>query len=288
MRYTNCVEKERADRSVSFCVMNEASTPCGLLRASSRGFSPIFITAAISLVALVAVAGWQITASIQARNNATSYVATSGSQAATDEASAANSALASEDGTTPVGTSVIDDLVANYMSLQQQGLYTREVGEATAKKMAADLQAPLSYRQYSQGDIQTTADTSYARMIAYRNDLQISLAPLMKNTEPEYEIFAYYVSTKDKKNLEKLQLAAQNYRAAARATLGVVTPKDAIAHQLGILNAMEEFSAALDALVVSADDPFASVVVLRSYNQAEADVLTSFASLAKYYREKQS
>jgi len=110
----------------------------------------------------------------------------------------------------------------------------------------------------------------------------------LKNTQPEYEIFAYYVSTKDKKNLEKLRAAAQNYRAAAGATAHVVPPKDALNEHLGILNSTEEFAATLDVLVANADDPFASVAALRTYNQAEADVLDSFSALAKYYREKKS
>lgn len=268
--------------------MNEGSAPCGLPRASSRGFSHIFVTAAVSLVVLLAVGGWQIERAVRERGNATSYVATSDSNTPGADALTASSTLSFDDGTTPLGSAVLDGLVAKYFSLQQQGLYTREVAAKTVEKMAEDLVAPLSYHTYSAADVQTAADTSYARMLAYRGDLQVSLTPLLKNTEPEYEIFAYYVSTKDKKHLEKLQAAAQNYRAAANATARVIPPKDALPQHLGILNAMEEFAVALDTLAANADDPFASVVVLRSYNQAETNVLTSFASLAKYYREKQS
>ena len=282
------MEKERADNSVSFCVSSGSPTRCSLPRALSRGFSAIFVTAAASLVILLAVGGWQIERAVRERNNATSYVATSDSNASGGDTLAASSTLYADDGTTPLGSAVLDGLVEKYFSLQQQGLYTREVAAKVAENMAEDLEAPLSYRTYSAADIQTAADTSYARMLAYRGDLQVSLTPLLKNTEPEYEIFAYYVSTKDKKNLEKLRAAAQNYRAAASATARVIPPKDALPQHLGILNAMEEFAVALDTLAANADDPFASVVVLRTYNQAETNVLTSFASLAKYYREKQS
>lgn len=252
------------------------------------GFSHIFVTAAVSLVVLVAVVGWQINSAVRERSDATSYVAAAEGTDTADDARTADPALSSEDGTTPIGSAVLDGIIEKYFSLQQQGLYTPEVAAKTAEKMAENLRAPLSFHAYTAADIPTAADTSYARMLAYRNDLQVSLAPLLKNTEPEYELFAYYVSTKDKKNLEKLQAAAQNYRAAAEATARVIPPKDALSHHLGILNAMEAFAAALDSLVANAEDPFASVVVLRTYNQTEADVLTSFASLAKYYREKQS
>jgi len=284
---------------VSFCVSSGKALLHAQLRrskagpaspyASQGGFSPIFITAGVSLVVLLAVAGWQIDSAIRQRGDATSYVATSNDSdtLATDN-SAANSTIASGGETTPLGSAILDGIVEKYLSLQQQGLYTREVAEKTAEKMAEGLVVPLSSRTYTAADIPVAADTSYARMLAYRADLQMSLAPLMKNTEPEYEIFAYYVSTKDTKNLEKLRAAAQNYRAAANATARVIPPKDALLYHLGVLNALEEFAVALDTLAANADDPFAAVVVLRTYNQAETNVLTSFASLAKYYREKQS
>ncbi len=252
------------------------------------GFSPIFITAAVSAVLLVAVAGWQIESAMHARSTAGSYTAPTTEAGDSSAEGFASSTLASERSSTPIGSAVLDGIVSQYLSLQEKGLYTPEAGAKTAEKIAETLRAPVSYHSYAAADITTSADTSYARMLAYRADLQVSLAPLLKNTQPEYEIFAYYVSTKDKKNLEKLRAAAQNYRAAAGATAHVVPPKDALNEHLGILNSTEEFAATLDVLVANADDPFASVAALRTYNQAEADVLDSFSALAKYYREKKS
>lgn len=154
--------------------------------------------------------------------------------------------------------------------------------------MAESLQVSVPFHTYTASDITTDPDSSYARMLSYRHDLQVSLAPLMRNTQPEYEIFAYYVSTKDTKYLDTLRRVAQNYREAASGTARVVPPKEALREHLGILNAMEEFAATLDAQIANADDPIASVVLLRTYNQGEADVLSSFAALATYYREKKS
>src|SRR3989338_4430007 len=276
VRYTSWVEKESAEKSVSFCVMNRQA-----------GFSAIFATAGVSLVVLLVVAVWQIGSALRERGDATSYVATSaGTETSTTTGNA--DVTLSEDGTTPLGAAVLDGVVEEYLSLQEQGIYTEDAGAKSAEKMAQDLIAPLSYRTYTAADISTASDTSYGRMLAYRTDLQVSLAPLLKNTQAEFEIFASYVDTKDTAYLEKLRAAAQNYRAAANATARVVPPKDALAHHLAVLNALEKFAVALDTLAANADDPFASVVVLRSYNQAETNVLTSFASLAKYYREKRS
>ena len=267
--------------------MNDGLAFCGLPRASSRGFSAIFATAGVSLVVLLVVAVWQIGSALRERGDATSYVATSaGTETSTTTGNA--DVTLSEDGTTPLGAAVLDGVVEEYLSLQEQGIYTEDAGAKAAEKMAQDLIAPLSYRTYTAADISTASDTSYGRMLAYRTDLQVSLAPLLKNTQAEFEIFASYVDTKDTAYLEKLRAAAQNYRAAANATARVVPPTDALTHHLAVLNALEKFAVALDTLAANADDPFASVVVLRSYNQAETNVLTSFASLAKYYREKRS
>lgn len=287
MRYTNCVEKERADRSVSFYVTDGGSARLHSASAGRSGFSPIFITAVLSVLALVTVAGWQISASVYERNTATSYVASSSSPGASDGDIFADTSL--ESGTeNEIGTAILDSVVAKYLSLHDQGLYTPEVGVKTAEKMAETLNVPLSFRTYTAADISTDADASYARMLAYRHDLQVSLAPLLRNTQPEYEIFALYVNTKDKNYLEKLQRIAQNYREAASSTALVIPPKEALNQHMAMLNSMNEFAAVLDAQVANADDPLASAVLLRSYNNSEASVLSSFAALAKYYREKRS
>ena len=254
--------------------------------SGEAGFSPIFITATVSITALLLVAVWQIVSAVQGRSAPVSYTTEIASSTGADGAE--DNQVVAGVGTTPIGSALLDGLVAKYLSLQDKGLYTPEAGAAEAQKMAETLEAPISFKLYTKADITTSADTSHARMLSYRADLQTSLAPLLKNTQPEYEIFAYYVSTKDKKNLEKLRSVAEDYRAAVSATAEVIPPKDALLQHLGILNAMGEFSATLDGLAANADDPFASVVLLRSYNGAEADVLAAFQALATYYREKQS
>lgn len=233
-----------------------------------------------------------MTGAVQARDSATSYVAAPATlQATSTEKSpdvALLEAISPSSTATALGSSVLGGLVSRYISLQQQGVYTPEVGQKVAEKMAAADGAPISYHVYATSDITATADTSYARMLAYRSDLQTSLAPLLKNKQPEYEIFAYYIQTKDKTYLAKLQAAAQNYRAAVDATARVTPPADAVNTHVGMLNALGAFAATLDTLSQNADDPFASVVALRTYNQAEATVLASFQSLVSYEKQKKS
>ena len=46
---------------------------------------------------------------------------------------------------------------------------------------------------------------------------------------------------------------------------------------------MGQFGAALEALADNADDPITSTVLLRSYNDAENNMISSFNNLAKYF-----
>ncbi len=267
VRYTNCVEKERSYVS---------------------GFSAIGVTAALAVLILVTTVGWQIWQTIREKDAKTSYVATD--TQTTEEATASNDnplvTASSATGTTVLGASILADIVSRYASLQQQGIYTHDVGQQVAEKMAATLKPEVSYTQYGVADIKTNTDTSKEGALAYRQALQLSLMPLLKNTQPEFEIFAYYIDTKDEVYLTRLKEIARDYRAAASATALVVVPKDAAPEHVAILNAMQQFAATLDAMAENATDPFASAALLRTYNQAEADMLTSFKSLALYYQQK--
>ena len=123
-------------------------------------------------------------------------------------------------------------------------------------------------------------------MMQYRADLQVSLKPLLNNTQPEYELFGLYVQTKQQTYLDQLEAAAANYRAAASSTALLVVPADAVSVQLQLLNSMQEFAADLDALVSHASDPIASTVLLENYNQGESDVLGAFQALVTYEKSK--
>ena len=265
-----------------------------------RGFSPLIITAAVSVIALLAVVGWDIENTAQQKAAATAFVAetNAGTGALVSQDTANSAQLSAGTDASPgtsatstdlisyIGPAVMNSLQNSYAQMQAQGTYTEAEGEQLAQDIAPLVRAEVSYQTYSEADIKTEPDTSSTRVLSYRSDLRVALAPLLKNTEPEYEIFAYYAQTKDKMYLTKLASVVQNYRAAIAASAKVTVPEDAVSYQVGILNAMEEFAATLDAMGAHADDPFASVALLRTYDQAEADVLTSFNNLAGYYRTK--
>ncbi len=276
---------------------------CGrIFVTATRGFTPIVITAAISIAALLAILGWQIEKNLQSKDAATSFTTSDLSAMPKDQdaidfqnilagssagpGNAQGSATTSQDLISFIGPAVMDQLLGAYVQIRQGGAYTSGQGQKAAEAFAPYVRAPIEFTSYQTTDIKTDSDTSYKRMLAYRGDLRASLAPLLKNTEPEYEIFGLYASTKDPKYLAKLRGVAGNYRDAIVATARVVVPSDAVPYHIAILNALQEFAATLDAMSAHADDPFASVALLRTYDQAESDVLTSFNALATYYKNK--
>jgi len=255
------------------------------------GFSPIVVTAALSVLILVGAVGLELRQFMRDKSAVSSYSSTQESAAGADAAAASESAadLTSIGGeTTALGDTVLDGLVTRYVTLQEQGLYTPEIGEQVAEKMASSLTIPVTYKTYTQSDIRTDPDTSYTRMLAYRTDLQKAFAPLLKNKDPEFEIFARFADTKDPIYLDKLRAAAKNYFAAADAAATIVVPQDESPQHIAVLNALQQFGTTLNLMADNAGDPLAAVVLLRSYNQAESDVFASFKALVTYEKQKRS
>lgn len=261
-----------------------------------RGFTPMFIAAAVSVAALLAVIGWQIDRSTQGINATASEPPTTArtpvspivgaTPASSPYALISANEAASSDTFSQLGTAVLDRLINAYTGLQSAGIFSTSTAQAAAHDTLPLLTTKVTYDVYTSDEIKTDRDTSYARMLTYRSDLRASLAPLLKSTTPEYEIFGNYLKTNDTAYLTALGDVAQNYRDAIAATAKVVVPADAVPYHVAILNAMQEFAAMLDALKANADDPFTSVALLRTYDQAESDMVTSFNALTTYYKSK--
>lgn len=268
----------------------------------SVSFSPIVVVAALSVVALIGVSTWQATnfwrdAEVVDPTVASNEIriTTSSAKGLVDwqrdfedvaKADTETSDVSNDpDGLSNIRNNVLGTLLGSYVALKGAGTYTPAQGEAIASAIAEDLRASVSYRAYTTSDVQTDANVSLPRMLSYRSDMQTALEPILKNTEQELEIFAYYIETKDAGYLEELRSMATNYRAATENTLHVVVPKDAVLHHIAIMNALSEFEMILERMASYADDPFATAALLRTFNDAEMNVLLSFDALATYFRE---
>jgi hypothetical protein len=257
----------------------------------------LIVSATLSVVVVVAVAGWkfhQITAqkAIDLFAVAQAEPAPQGTDPARELAQALGMGLApGATSSTPeeiarIGDSTIARLTSYYTYLEESGSYTPEIAAQIAASIAPSVSAHVPYTTHDPKTIPTDSGTSYKRMIEYRNDLQVSLAPLKKNSAYELDLYNTYMQTRDTRYLTELKTAAQHYRDAAAQTAKVTVPADAVSIQVGILNAMQEFAATLTFIVDNIQDPVTSLALLSSYNKAENDMTESFATLDAYYASK--
>jgi len=192
------------------------------------------------------------------------------------------------DGLSNIGENVVGALVGSYAALAQSGGYSAKSGAEVAEDIAQSLRATISYPTFTSADLKTDTDTSHARMLVYRADMRVALEPLLKNKEYELSNFALYIETSDKKYVDSLKRAAENYREAIDSAAKVAVPRDAIAQHVEILNALSEFGATLEKMARHGDDAFAAVALLRTYDDAERRMFNSFDALARYSNQKQS
>jgi hypothetical protein len=264
-------------------------------------FSSTMLLAALSVCLLVGVATMRGAEMFKAKVAASTYVApppaerpSAGGASWQQEMMLLGLATSTEsgvsDGTDPVdmiAPEVLGQLIGAYQGLQQAGTYSSSTAAAAAELIAPNVRANIVYDAYTSADLKADPDASYERMLTYRSDMQTALKPLLNNTTAEYSLYASYLATGDKSYLRTLQESAENYEKAARAAAEITVPADIVDTHLLILNAMLEFSTTLKELAAHADDPIASVALLRNYNDAETGVVQSFDKLAQYERMKQ-
>ncbi len=247
------------------------------------GLSPMNLIAGLAIAMFAGAFGWNMThpqTSIYTQERA-SMPGVDRAIAQADETALFAIATDTATSTTPLGDAITARFGMAYASLTQQGDVNTDTVAA-----AADIRPAISYPTYADSDIAVDADTSLGRVIRWRSDLRVALAPLMQNTTPELDLYAQYVDTKDPSYLTQLHAVASNYRAAVQAAAKIVAPRDAVHYQVGILNAMSSFAAALDALANNVGDPVGSLALLRTYNTAEDAMLTSFDALGRYAAAK--
>ncbi len=254
-------------------------------RLHTSGFSAIRVAAVLSVVVLMGAVGWR---GYEYLGGATLSATNTGVATSTSSATDNQIPITQTVGSTAIGAAVLDDLVSRYNSLQERGIYTPEIGQKVAEEMASTLIPEVPFTRHTAAEVVTDPTMSSDRALTYRRDLQESLKPLLENKQAGFEIFALYTDTRDPKYLTELRQAAENYRKAVHASMQVIVPKDAVDEHVAILNALEQFAATLDAQAMNANDPLASVALLRTYNESEAGVLSSFNALATYFREKTS
>lgn len=274
-------------------------------RTTLEGFSAIKVLAALSLLALLWLGSSRAYQAIVKKSTVSAQNSGGAGSLATQastpfksvdwqapvpggERGPSSIAFAGEDkdGISNIAGNVVRTVLGSYEALVESGDYSPEKAESIAQEIGENLRANVSFTTYKAADLKIESDTSYTRMLTYRNDLRIALEPLLKNSAYELSMFANYVESKDEKYLEELKRTVENYREAIAKTAQVVVPNDALEYHLSILNALSQFSETIDRMAKHADDPFASAALLGTYSGSETNLLSSFNSLALYYKSK--
>ena len=269
-------------------------------RIYSSGLSSIATTAVLSVAVLLSALVWQVTTTIDTKKASLRVVsdyskegrATPTQESTSDQlqagtvASATNTKPYDSNDLSQIGDNAFGKLIGTYVALKQSGAYTASAGERVAQDIATSLTAPVAYAPILESDIKADSDTSYKRMLQYRSDMRTAYEPLLQNKEPEFAVFARYVETGDKSNLATLSLYAERYKKTATNAKNATVPKDTISYHVRIANSLLQFAAVLEQMVKYADNSMASLALLRTYNSAELEVLTSFNSIATFQRNK--
>ena len=161
----------------------------------------------LSAVALAGVVGWDIHRERTARDT---YVAlVTASTSTTDDAS--TTVLFDPVSTASAGA--LYELQGAVESLLSNGSYSSTTIAQIAQQIGQSTRTQITYHGYSSSDIRTDTDTSAARVLTYRKDMQTAEKPLLQNKQYELDLLREYSETKDTKYVDQMHAAAQIGRA---------------------------------------------------------------------------
>ncbi len=270
----------------------------------SRGASPIAVAAALSVAMLIAALGSELGERMRTKpvpetptpSEAREYVPIADADkdgiadwqeellGETASSTGTSSPSAPTDPVENFGGAVMQSLVSGYLSLKEHNQYTPERGELLAERLATQIKAPVIFVPHTESELTLVVDTGEAQLLRYRSDMRAALAPMVDlSAEPEFSLYARYIATNDTAWLDQLSETAARYRTAESAVLKVEVPMSAKDVHLRAVNALGKYTETLERLVRFANDPIASLALLRTYNEDEREFLLAFDALAKFY-----
>lgn len=269
---------------------------------TSPGQASISVTAGLAAAILLITAAWQLgdTARVQNSENIVKYDRPSTEEILTrpriqdsrdwkNELSAIGViGTSTENAAEPegVGDIIARDFIQGFAYLKDSGRYSPERAAELGRAIGSNARIASQFVVHGESELTKDTNVSKDRVLAYRSDMREALSVLITDTEPEFELFAFYIETKNPERLRELEEAADRYKQAEKALLTVVVPQDAAALHLRTVNSLGSYADSLLQLIRYADDELATLTVLRTYNDAEREMLYAFDALASYYVRK--
>ena len=114
------------------------------------------------------------------------------------------------------------------------------------------------------------------------------MQPMLAFKSSEIELIGRYVSQKDSSALAELDSMATINDTVVAGMLKVVVPNQALDRHLEAINALSYFTATLHTIAKYAQDPVASLTLLRVFNDAEKRMNAAYGNLGVYYSQKRA
>lgn len=176
-------------------------------------------------------------------------------------------------------------LIGEYLYLKERNAYTETRGERLGKQLGSYISYSTHFTPYTTLNLTQHSNTSREAIEQHRQALQQALDPFLTIEEPEFALYARFIERGDNEALVTLRKRADLYQRVAEDVLKIPVPRDIASVHLEIANALSFFSLVLINMVDRVNDPIASLALLKTYNQSEQYVQTTFSALTAYYRQ---
>lgn len=183
---------------------------------------------------------------------------------------------------TPASDAIGERLISQYLFLKNSESYTAERGTGLGESLAQNLRVPVAYTPIEWASLSVIPDAKGAAG-RYQIALKKAIEPLASLDEPEFVIYARYVDSRDARYLSLLRERAVVYRGVANAIAATKVPESIAEDHLALANALAYFGTVLESMATYAQDPIASLSLLRTYNDAERYVGETFDAVAQHY-----
>ena len=187
-----------------------------------------------------------------------------------------------------VGDILANEMLRGYAALKENDAYTVDAARSLGSSLGTNVLPVSTAEHISLSDISIDADTSRERVLRYRADMREGTAPLISDAPPEIELFAEFLETGNREKLRALETAAARYEQAAENLGAIQVPEDAAQYHVRAVNALKDYGNTLQRLVLFSEQPLPALALLRTYNEAERELLFAFDVLAQYYVRKSS
>ncbi len=185
-----------------------------------------------------------------------------------------------------IGDILAEEILNGYGALKETDTYSVDAARSIGTSIGANIMPLPTSAHISAEELASDTDTSLARVLVYRADMRDATAPLIHDDPPEFVLFAEYVDSRNPEKLRALERAAVRYRTASENLRTVVVPEDALTLHVRAVNSLEDYANTLDRLVLFSAQPLSALALLRTYNEAERELLFAFDVLAQYYVRK--